>query len=98
MQTINQFYEINKDMSLHICLLGASKYAYDIIKLKPIRFGRHGYKRLERYGYLPSNYHFYVGKIIDSYDVDMSENNIGRGCYEGVKAIAEKISSDQANN
>jgi hypothetical protein len=75
MQTINQFYEINKDMSLHICLLGASKYAYDIIKLKPIRFGRHDYKRLERYGYLPSNYHFYVGKIIDSYDVDMSEKD-----------------------
>jgi uncharacterized protein len=36
-----------------------------------------------------------VNEVIFPY---MSENNIGRGCYEGVKAIAEKISSDQANN
>jgi hypothetical protein len=74
-QIINNFYEFNKHMSIHICLLGASKRAHDFIQIQPKKSYGGRYMRLAHYGKLPSNYHFYVGKIINDYDVDMNEKD-----------------------
>lgn len=79
-QMIDAFYRKDSTMSVHICLLGASSFANRQMRIKP-KLLRNSSWRFDSMGSLPPNFHFYIGKVLERYDEDMTPQEINNVNY-----------------